>query len=408
MKKIQFLYRILLLWGLSLAAVSCDQSINDIEKTEEQLELSASATDIALDGDRLKEDILTLQWTDARVVPGDDYMLTYTTKLDVVGNNFGTSTTILNYEDEGVYSRSFTSEQLQNWANEKWELPPNELFTLEFRVIAEWEGGSAFQAPEVRTVSVNVQPVKTVVFDADKVFLDGSVLSNTGRQEMSRTLENLNQFAYLADLQSGELQIPVEFEGETNYICPADGNGTLKDGEAVDVTMRDTPVSWNIETPGEYRIVVNMQTAKATIYSPEKALQPLNVDWKNDAGETETTEITDLWMHGAINSWGAPIKCNATVSVADPQVLVYTGGQTGKAKFIVYGGTDNNKNLAYAFSCPPESDDTGLEQVLPLDKVSDLYGSSSRGQRNSYYTIPAGANIVILDLRHNTILAQKR
>ncbi|SFW66365.1 SusE outer membrane protein [Sinomicrobium oceani] len=409
MKTIPFRYTLLVpLWGLVLGLGACDQGIQDIDKTEEFLELSVSSEAVALDADHLTADIVTFTWTEARSLEDDDYMVSYTTKLDVVGNNFGASTAIFNYEDEGIYQRSFTSEQLQNWANEKWSIPVNTPFTLEFRVIAQWEGGPAFEAPEVRTVKVDVEPVRTIVFDADTVFLSGTALGDTAPVEMSRTLENPNTFAYLLDLQGGTLQIPVAFEGETNYIAPADGDDTLHDGEAVDVKMRESPVSWKIDTPGEYRIVVDMQKAEVTIYSPEKALEPLSVDWTTDAGEAVTTTITDLWMHGAVNGWGTPIPCNVAVSLADPQVLVYTGGVTGKTKFIVYGGSDNNKNLAYAFSCPPKSETEGQEQSLIPDKAADLYGSASRGQRNSYYTIPSGTNMVVLDLRNKTIVAQKR
>ena len=407
MKRVKYLYKILQLLFISICLHSCVSEIMDIEKVDEQLKLEASATDISLNADHLTDDVITFNWEKAREV-SDDYVVSYTTKLDVVGNNFGTSTTILNYEDSGVYSRSFTSEQLQNWANQKWGLPVNKPFTIEFRIITQFEGGKTFEAPEVRTIRVNVTPIRTVVFDADKVFLAGTAVPGLSSVEMSKTIENENQYAYVLNLQAGQLQIPVEFNGETNYIRPAENDGMLHDGETRGVIMRDTPYSWNIETPGEYRVVVNMQKATVAIYSPATALLPKTVVWNNTAGTQTTTEITDLWLHGAINSWGTPIKCNATISLADPQVLIYTGGKTGKAKFIVHGGNDNDKNLAYAFGCPPLSDATGQELSLTLGTVANLTGGFTKGQRNSYYGIPSGANFVVLDLRNMTILAVKR
>ena len=407
MKRLKYLYKALPLLFILLCFSACKQEVMDIEKVQEKMELTASGTDIALDEDHLTDNILTFTWKEARP-QSDDHVVSYTTKLDVVGNNFGSSTAIMNYEDDGVLTRSFTSEQLQNWANEKWGVPTNKSFTLEFRVVAQWEGGATFEAPEVRTIRINVKPIKTVVFDADKIFLDGSAVPGMSRVEINKTLENQNQYAYLLNLEAGELQIPVEFNGETNYMAPADGNGTLQDGVAVGVKMRDTPVSWKIETPGQYRVVVDMQKATATIYSPAQALKPKSVVWNDGNGVATTTEVIDLWMHGAINSWGNPIKMDCTVSVADPQVLVYTGGRVGKAKFIVYGGTDNNKNLAYAFSCPLTAAGALQEQTLTLGKIATLSGGSSSAQRNSYYTIPAGANIVVFDLRNMTIIAEKR
>ena len=89
-------------------------------------------------------------------------------------------------------------------------------------------------------------------------------------------------------------------------------------------------------------------------------------------------------------------------------VLLYTGGRTGKTKFIVYGENDNNKNLAYAFSCPLSSSGTKQELSLTLGKTADLSGGISSAQRDSYYTIPTGTNFLVLDLRNMTIRAEKK
>lgn len=407
MEKINYIYKTLLSLSFVLCVSACKKEIKDIPKVQEKMELKVSSADIALDENNLAKDIVTFTWAPARP-QSDDHMVSYTTRLDLVGNNFGSSTAIMTYEDDGVYSKSFTSEQIQNWANEKWGIPANKSFTLEFRVVAEWEGGATFEAPEVRTVRVNVTPIRTVVFDADKVFLGGSAVVGNNRIEMPKTLENLNQYAYVLNLQPGNLEIPVEYDGATNYIASADASTALNDGTAIGIKMRETAFSWKIETAGEYRVVVNMQKATTTIYSPAKALVPKVVTWNGDGAVPQTTTVAELWMHGAINSWGIPIKMDCKVSLADPQILVYTGGRVGKAKFIVYGGNDNNRNLAYAFSCPLTATGAKQELSLVLGTVATLSGGSSTAQRDSYYTIPATTNVVVFDLRNMTILAEKR
>ncbi|MEJ2881226.1 SusE domain-containing protein [Pedobacter sp. GR22-6] len=406
MKRLAYLYQTLLSLCFILCVCACKREVSDIEKVQEQLELQASAPNIVLDENNLSKAIVTFSWAPARP-QSDDHMVSYTTKLDLVGNNFGSSTAIMNYEDDGVLSRSFTSEQLQNWANQKWGIPANKAFTLEYRVVAQWEGGATFEAPEVRTVRINVQPIKTVVFDADKVFLDGSAVPGITKVEMPKTLENLNQYAFVLNLEPGELQIPVEFEGATNYIAASDANSALKDGAPVPIKTRESAFAWKIETAGRYRIVVNMQKATATIYSAAQDLTAKSVVWTN-SGVLTTSEITDLWLHGAVNGYGTPIKMNCTVSLADPQVLVYTGGRTGKSKFILFGGAITNKDLAYAFSCPPTAAGALQELTLTLGKVADLSGGTSSAQRNSYYTIPGGTNVLVIDLRNMTVLAEKR
>lgn len=392
---------------LIIGLVACKKGINDIGKVQEQLAIMPSAESIVLDENNLSKNIITFNWKPARP-QSDDHLVSYTTKLDVVGNNFGSSTAIMNYEDEGTFSRSFTSEQLQNWASQKWGIPNNKAFTLEFRVVAQWEGGATFEAPEVRTVQIKVTPIKAVVFDADKIFLSGSAVPGINKVEMTKTFENLNQYAYLLNLQPGDLQIPVDYKGATNYIASADANTALQDGSAVAIKTRETAFSWKIETAGLYRVVVNMQKATATIYSPLQALTPKVVNWTGDGSVAQTTTITDLWMHGAINSFGTPLKMECRVSLADPQILVYTGARVGKTKFIVYGGTDNNKNLAYAFSAPLSATNTAQDLTLVQGTVATLSGGSTSAQRNSYYTIPSGTNVLVLDLRNMTILAEKR
>lgn len=395
MKRVKYLYKIVPLWLMVLCMTACEPEILDIPKVEERLELSASAESIALDEENLEDDILTFTWKDARSV-SDDHLVSYTTKMDVVGNNFGSATAIMNYEDEGVLSRSFTSEQLHNWANEKWGVPANKPFTIEFRITAEWEGGKTFEAPEVRTVRVNVQPIRTVVFNADKVFLDGTAVPGLGKVEMSKTLENPNQYAILLDLEAGDLQIPSEFEGSTNYIVSADGSDQLQDGETIGIKMRETPFAWKIETPGRYRVVVNMQKATATIYSPAQALQPAVVDWVLSS-VPQTTVVNAIWAYGASTGW-AWKDAGWSQSLADPQVFVYSGtGFSGTTKF---GVQPNNQAFVYTSSSASAAVTQGV--------ANNLTAGYSSAIRNYYFSLPSGTNFIVLDIRNMTMVASKK
>ncbi|PWG80932.1 SusE domain-containing protein [Pararcticibacter amylolyticus] len=396
MKKIKFLYKIFPLLFSVVLLTACEQDVMDIKKVQERLELKASAESITLSEEHLTDDIVTFTWTEARQV-SDDHLVSYTTKLDIVGNNFGSSTAIMNYEDEGVLSRSFTSEQLQNWANEKWGVPVNKPFTLEFRVVAQWEGGATFEAPEVRTVRVNVQPIKTVVFDADKVFLDGTAVPGMSPVEMSKTVENPNQYASLVNLEAGDLQIPVEFQGATNYIFAADGNQQLQDG-ATGIKMRETAFAWKIETPGQYRIVVNMQKATVAIYSPETDLKPAVVEWPL-SGVTQTTTVNNLWEYGEPTGW-AWRTGNWKQSLADPQVFIYSGpALSGRTKF---GVQPNNQTYVYT------GNNTATNTPVTLGTVYNLFSGYTTNERNAYFSIPAGTNFIILDIRNMTMVASKK
>lgn len=397
MNKIKYLYQALLSLCFLLCFSACEFPLNDIDKVQETMQLTASSPSIALDEDNLTDAIITFNWEPARP-QSDDHMVSYTTKLDVVGNNFGSSTAIMMYEDDGVFSKSFTSEQLQNWANEKWHIPANKTFTLEFRVVAQWEGGATFEAPEVRTVRVEVTPIKTVVFDADKVFLSGSAVPGMSKVEMPVTLENANQYAFLLDLQPGDLQIPVEFEGATNYIVSSDANTELMDGTAIAVRTRENPFAWKIETAGRYRVVLNMQRATLTIYSPETDLKPVSVDWIL-SNNNVTTEVNTLFTYGEPTGWSWR-DGSWTQSLADPQVFVYSGpALSGRTKFGVAAS-----NSSYVYT----GNNTAGNTAVTLGVSYPLFSGYSGNERNAYFGLPSGTNFMVLDIRNRTFVATKR
>ena len=88
MSKIGSLYK----W-VPMAAAICLSACNDDDKNNNQsdavecLELTASTTDIELDGDRLDDVKLTFEWTPAREMP-EEYMISYVTKIDIEGKQF--------------------------------------------------------------------------------------------------------------------------------------------------------------------------------------------------------------------------------------------------------------------------------------------------------------------------------
>jgi len=406
MKKVKFLYKILPLLFAGICLNACDNEIQDIPKVIEKLELTASSDSISVDLNNPRDIVINFDWKEARQVLGDN-VVSYTTKLDIVGNNYGTSTAIINSEEDGIFSRSFTSEQLYNWIVDRWKLPLTKPFKLEFRVVAQYQG-SVFQAPEVRTITINVAALKEEIPVPEKVTLSGSALNNTVI-EVNKTLENENIYAALVNLQAGELVIPLVTTGvKQYYLNPKDGEGTLQDGEGEAVEQQAQRVAWNITTAGEYRVVVDFENSKVTIYSPAKALQPVVVSWLKGT-EQVNTAVTDLFMYGGGTSW-AWKQGFFKVSLADPQILVYEGNNITSGdgvKFVVYGEADF-RNGAYTFTNPLTSTGTAQSLTLTTDKVGELHGGTDSATRNSYYKVPAGTNFIVLDLRKMTILAKKK
>ncbi|WP_295730497.1 SusE domain-containing protein [uncultured Muribaculum sp.] len=418
----------------ALATASCtyDPYDTDIDPVHETMNLTCENPTVEIDENNLQAPAITFSWTPARSMP-DDYMLNYKAELDVLGNSFGSKTVITSgvgfdytYDDAtGRYTATFTHEQLNNWYSDRWGLPVNKPFTLEFRVIADWTGGSEFETPEVRKVSAQVKPIQVIIFACDKMSVGGNAVAES--TEINKTLENENVYAWKGTLSPGELQIPVEFDGVTYYLHNVDGSTAIADGTPMRVEMTETKSAWTVPAAGEYRIVINMTDKTATIYSEATDLQPLVVTFQANGDVKEpfvTIEVTDLYAFGSGTGWG--VKTLGLVqSLADPQVFIFDGANNplktlaGPMKFCISkdfncGKTEenhnpaHNQNNAYCFTCPLTADGGKQEVAAELNKVFYLHGGADSNTRNSYIKMPSETNFIIFDLRNNTLLAQKK
>ncbi len=404
---------------LSMGFVSCawDPSEHDADPVAETMDLEVSSDSISLDENDLTATVLTFKWTPAHSV-SEDFIVSYTTKLDVVGNNFGSKTALITTEDAGVYERSYTSEQLNNWANQRWSLPVNKEFSLEFRVVAQYAGGKTFEMPEVRTATVKVHPIKVDIFAADNMYIDGT--ASAERIELEKTIENNNVYAWHGNLSAGELQIPVLFEGQSYYLVPKDGSSALHDGIVSDVTMKEAPTSWNIPSSGQYRIVINMADKNICIYSSATDMKPRSVTFRPNGDMTKseiTMEVSDLYAYGGGTGWGVK-TLGLKASQADPQILIYDASEhngakiSGSMKFCVsrsftIDGVSYNQNNSYCFTCPLTAEGGSQNISLEIGKTGELHGGAERNVRNSYYTIPS-SDYLIFNLREETILAKNK
>ena len=410
--------KILMLSSLAAVLASCayDPYKTDIPKVEETMNLSASVESFALTEDNLDEVAVSFSWTPARQL-SEEYLLTYTAELDVVGNNFGSTTVITSGtgfdfeydEGTGMYSCSFTGEQINNWYNDRWKLPVNASFSLEFRVIASWTGGPTYEMPEVRRVTVNATPIQVIIFDADEMSLSGTAIST--ETEINPTLENTNQYAWYGALTPGELFIPVKYDGVDYYIYPT-GDGTLKDGQPDEVNMGSEARGWNIPEAGNYRVVVNMEQRTVTIYSAATDLQPKSVTFYANGVDTNpeiTVVVTDFWRYGD-DAWKPGKKMNCTQSLADPQIFIYEGNLKDRVSFRVsseFTAGDEQFTIehTYSYTCPLAADGLKQEMSITLDKACELHGGADNPTRNSYYRFPDGNYRVIINLRAMTVFA---
>ena len=317
-----------------------DRSMYDVVET---MTLEASAQEVVLDAEEVDKVALTLTWTPAREMP-DDYLVTYVTFLDVEGNDF--SNAVRQVVDDGVFTKEYTTQELQNLLVEKWNKNYSRAVNMQFKVIAKWEGGEKYVMPEVRTVDFSVRPFRPLTFDADRIFLSGDAMTGTTRKPMGKTPESDYIYAEEVYLRAGEMTIPIEYQGMTSYICPADGSVEVPDNDQVDSKPAGTQYNavvkelkadatlpaWNIPVEGYWRVIIDIENKTVKFFSPKNRLEPLTVEFAYEGRDPASWSLTKTLLAGndyinSMTGWDS-WKGKAfpfVVSKVDPMILIWSG-----------------------------------------------------------------------------------
>ncbi len=124
---------------------------------------------------------------------------------------------------------------------------------------------------ETRTVTIGLA---SNFIEADKIYIAGTCVS--ADVEMTRTIEDENQYAFHAELQPGTIYFPILFNGQKDMAIAPEELYDFTDGTAMNIsTMSPKQLRfgyhWNIKIGGVYRIVININTKKVMIYSPKRS-----------------------------------------------------------------------------------------------------------------------------------------
>ena len=317
-----------------------DRSMYDVVET---MTLEASARDVVLDAEEVDKVALTFTWTPAREMP-DDYLVTYVTFLDVEGNDF--SNAVRQVVDDGVFTKEYTTQELQNLLVEKWNKNYSRAVNMQFKVIAKWEGGEKYVMPEVRTIDFSVRPFRPLTFDADRIFLSGDAMTGTTRKPMGKTPESDYIYAEEVYLRAGEMTIPIEYQGMTSYICPADGSVEVPDNDQVDSKPAGTQYNavvkelkagatlpaWKIPVEGYWRVIIDIENKTVKFFSPKNRLEPLTVEFAYEGRNPASWILTKTLLAGnyylnSMTGWDS-WKGKAfpfVVSKVDPMILIWSG-----------------------------------------------------------------------------------
>lgn len=293
------------------------------------------------------------------------------------------------------------------------------------------------------TLDFDTKTVKIVslgeVLEIGNLYLAGSAVSSEEDVEVTQTLENESLYAFYGELQAGSLYLPIQYGDSRQYaIAPyLEGEQAIDDGVEMDLKQVNTEVAaggryWTIPEAGTYRIVVDAENKKITIYSADtdktsKVVGPWNANatFGDSAHEEYTSSFKTLWMWGTFNGKGLNSKYVLTQSLANPHLYVYKGSnlprqtttdyfskETVQASVMFFvgvtleDGTEKSHNNAYAFGSTAAASRTnqtcGYVTATLGESLTLVEGQGDN--RYAYFIIPQTTNYVEVDVENLTVV----
>ena len=244
-------------------ACSDDDIDNYKSRNQYNLEMTASTDAIVLNESTPNEEALSLEWTPAADL-GSEYLVTYLYTIDLVGNTLDNP--VKEYEDGGVFKRSYTHKELQDLLVGRWGQLTSVNGNLQFTITASFEGPTLV-IPETSSVKVKVKTYGAKQFLADQVFISGSAIGGTDI-EMSPSKNNAKIFVYNGELSEGNINFPIVYDDEdkVNAISPVTAQQNITD-EEMEAVVKDKASAgvWVVNEPGQYRVTVNLEKETVTI-----------------------------------------------------------------------------------------------------------------------------------------------
>ncbi len=233
---------------------ACDND-DDEAPVRDQLKLSPSVDKVVLDQNNPDEEVLTFTWTKATEI-GPGYSFMYVFRLDKAGDDFETAIDPIITED-GVYSVSFTNEQLYTYIVEKWGGVAGQETTIEGRICAKVIGPK-FQYPEIDIKQVSVQ---TYVPKSMPLYMLGS--ATEAGMDMSKSIKlnevsNGRVYTWKGTLKPGEYKFLYSQES----MLPSLNRGAEDSLLVKRESASDPDNYFKIKSEGTYSIQLSLKEMK--------------------------------------------------------------------------------------------------------------------------------------------------
>lgn len=368
---------------ISLLLVSCffiacnDEPDDYYAINNYALELSSSVKEIILNENTPDDIALTLEWVPANDL-GFDYILTYVYEADLAGKKpDGAANAIKEYEDEGVFKRSYTHRELQEMLVDDWMQLTSTSASIVFTVTASYEGPTVV-VPDISSVSVKIKTYGPIQFMADQLFMSGTAVGDED-VEILKSSTNAQLFVYNGYLSAGTLNFPIVFQDQIkeNSISPITAQQEITE-DAMDAEAKTKAEAgvWVIKEAGDYRVTVNFATRTVSIISAGDIL-----------------DLDKLYMAGT--AVGSEVELAQTLE--NESIYAFKGNlSAGSIYFpIEFGGEKE-------FSIVPKT--SGSKDIDDGITVNFGQNETSSAENSNYWNIPVtGTYRIVVDTDNKTI-----
>ena len=289
------------------------------------LSISASADNVALTqtATSASTTALTLNWTTG-TNHGTGSSISYVLQIDKKGNNFASA---LQFDmGKGVYTKSFTVSELNNYLLNHWNVPAGSVVQLEARVI-----DTVYSSPKVsdvsKTIDISASPYKPV---STTLYLLGDATQagwdSTKAIPMAPTKTDPTTFVYRGLFRAGD----YEFITTQGKMLPAyiQGSDSTKMLFRTSSTQADHPFS--IPDSGVYAV-------SASLLNLSVKVQKVNLP-----------PFDSLFIIGdaAPNGWDVTHATPLVQDSANPFIFTYQGVlNAGQFKFPVNRNSDFSQDM---------------------------------------------------------------
>lgn len=355
------------------AFTACDD--DDIDNTYSRnlsvIRLETSSEYVVLDESNPDAVALTLEWNAAHDY-GYDFITTYQYELGVDGS----TATVKEYEDDGIFRRQYTNRELQELLTGRFGQLTSTLCTLNLSVTASFEG-PRMVVPDIATAKVLVKTYGPKQYLADHLYIGGSAVGDEPI-ELASSAANPLVYTWNGKLSAGSVNFPVSYADESNALSPlrADCPIEADEMEAVMVDASEAH-SWIITEEENYRVTVNLINHTVKIVPAGSVI-----------------ELDRLLMAGSATG-GADIEVARTLE--NDQLYAWRGQlQAGK----LYLPIEFNDATAISI-VPKEAGDHDIHDGQAHDFTQT---ATESGVGASYWEIPAaGIYRVVVDLENRTV-----